>query len=225
MEIDMKVIEAFDIYRFYHVEEEETLALRGVSLSVEEGEIVAVQGPSGSGKSTLLACMSGIDEPDGGYVSIMDQRITRKPEAVRASIRARYIGILLQSGNLFDHLSVENNIRLQMRLAGGIDNRRLDKLISMVGLQHRRTAHPSRISGGEAARAGLAVAMAAEPKILLADEPTGEVDAGTEQKILELLENFRRKGGAVLVVTHSNAVATFAGRTLNLYDGRITNNE
>jgi putative ABC transport system ATP-binding protein len=223
VEVNVRVLEAFDIYSFYHVEEEETLALRGVSLSVEEGEIIAVQGPSGSGKSTLLACLSGIDEPDGGYVTIMGKRITRKSEAVRAALRARYIGILLQSGNLFDHLRVEDNIRLQMRLSGGIDNKRLDKLLNMVGLQHRRRAYPAHISGGETARAGLAVAMAAEPKILLADEPTGEVDAETEQQILDLLDDFRHKEGTVIVVTHSDAVAAFAGRTIHLYDGRVGN--
>ena len=220
----MKVLEAFDIYRFYHIEEEETLALKGVSIYVEEGEIVAVQGPSGSGKSTLLACLSGIDEPDGGFVSIMGKRITRKPEIIRASIRAQYMGILLQSGNLFNHLSVEDNIRLQMYLAGKINNRRVDELITRVDLQHRRFAYPSQISGGEAARAGLATALAAKPKILLADEPTGEVDSKTEQKILSLLDNYRRKGGAVLVVTHSDIVASFADRTIHLYDGRILNN-
>jgi putative ABC transport system ATP-binding protein len=221
VEVDVRVLEAFDIYRFYHIDEEETLALRGVSLHAEEGEIIAVQGPSGSGKSTLLACLSGIDEPDGGHVTVMGKRITRRPEAVRAALRARYMGILLQSGNLFDHLRVEDNVRLQMRLSGGIDDRRVDRLIGMVGLRHRRRAYPAHISGGETARAGLAVAMAADPKVLLADEPTGEVDAETERRILDLLDDFRKKGGTVIVVTHSDAVAAFAGRTVRLYDGRV----
>jgi len=219
----MRVLEAFDIYRFYHVEEEETLALRGVSIYIEPGEIIAVQGPSGSGKSTLLSCLSGIDEPDGGYVTLMEKRITRLPEAVRAAVRAKYMGIMLQSGNLFDHLSVEDNILLQMHLAGRIDMKRVDELIKLVGLQHRRYARPTHISGGETARAGLAVALAAEPAVLLADEPTGEVDAETEQQILHLLDNYRKNGGAVLMVTHSNAVAAFADRTIQLFDGRIVN--
>jgi putative ABC transport system ATP-binding protein len=106
------VLEAVDLYRFYHTGEEETLALRGVSLRVGRGEIVAVLGPSGSGKSTLLACCAGLDEPDDGQVNISGERITRQPEPRRAGIRARNIGILLQSGNLVDHLSVEENIRL-----------------------------------------------------------------------------------------------------------------
>jgi len=217
----MRVLEAFDIYRFYHVGEEETLALRGVSIHVEAGEIVAVQGPSGSGKSTLLACLSGLDEPDGGFVTVLGERITRRPEAERAKVRARKIGIMLQSGNLFDHLSVEDNIRLQMHLADKVNEQHVDELINLVGLNHRRHARPAHISGGEAARAGLAVALAAEPEVLLADEPTGEVDAETEKHILHLLDAHRKNGGAILVVTHSNAVATYANRTVYLFDGRI----
>lgn len=217
----MRVLEAFDIYRFYHAGEEETLALRGVSIHVAAGEIVAVQGPSGSGKSTLLGCLCGLDEPDGGYVTVLGKRITRRPEAERAKVRARKIGIMLQSGNLFDHLSVEDNIRLQMFLAGRVNKSHLDKLIDLVGLNQRRHARPAHISGGEAARAGLAVALAAKPKALLADEPTGEVDAETEKQILRLLDAYRKNGGAILVVTHSNAVAAYANRTLHLFDGRV----
>lgn len=184
----MRAVDAVDLYRFYHVGEEETLALRGVSIYAEAGEIVAVQGPSGSGKSTLLACLSGLDEPDGGHVMIMGNRISRKSEVARASMRARMIGIMLQSGNLFHHLSIEDNLRLQMHLAGRTDMRRLDMLIESVGLQHRRHARPAQISGGETARAALAVAMAANPVVLLADEPTGEVDFRTEEQILHLLD-------------------------------------
>lgn len=217
----MRVLEAFDIYRFYHAGEEETLALRGVSIHVTAGEIVAVQGPSGSGKSTLLACLCGLDEPDGGYVTILGERITRRPEAERAVVRASKIGIMLQSGNLFDHLSVEDNIRLQMFLAGRVNTEHIEALIDLVGLNHRRHARPSHISGGEASRAALAVAMAAEPKVLLADEPTGEVDAETEKQILHLLDDYRKNGGAVLVVTHSKAVAASANRTIRLLDGRV----
>ena len=217
----MRVLEAFDIYRFYHAGEEETLALRGVSIHVEAGEMVAVQGPSGSGKSTLLACLSGLDEPDGGYVTVMGARITRRPEAERAPLRARKIGIMLQSRNLSDHLSVEENIRLQMLLAGCVNRLRLDELIDRVGLNQRRHARPAQISGGESARAALAVALAAVPNVLLADEPTGEVDAETEKQILQLLEGYRKNGGALLVVTHSNAVAAHANRTVHLLDGRI----
>lgn len=220
----MKLLEAFDLYRFFHVAEEETLALRGVSIYAESREIVAVQGPSGSGKSTLLSCLAGVDEPDGGYVVLMGNRITRKPEAERASVRARMIGIMLQSGNLFDHLSVEDNIRLQLQLAGKRDvQARVSELVDMLDLNHVRHACPPQLSGGETARAGLAVAVSAWPRVLLADEPTGEVDSETEQRILHLLDRYRKYGSAVVMVTHSDAAAACADRTVHLLDGRVVN--
>ncbi len=219
----MRVLEAFDLYRFYHTGEDETLALRGVSLHVDAGETVVVMGPSGSGKSTLLSCLVGLDEPDGGYVELVGRRLTRKPEAERAAMRAAEIGILLQSRNLFEHLSVADNMRLQMRLARKLDKQRLERLIDLVGLTHRRQARPSQLSGGEAARAGLAVALSSDPKVLLADEPTGEVDAETERDILRLFASRRQNGGATLIVTHSDALAAHADRVIRLLDGRIVN--
>ena len=219
----MKVLEAFDLYRFYHTGDEETLALRGVSLHVEAGEIVVVMGPSGSGKSTLLACLVGLDEPDGGYVQLMGRRLTRRPEAERAAMRAAEIGILLQSRNLFEQLSVKDNIYLQMRLARKFDQRRSSKLIELVNLHNHRNARPSQLSGGEAARAALAVALSTEPKVLVADEPTGEVDAETEKHILRLLSDRRRNGGATLIATHSDALAAHADRVVRLFDGRVVN--
>jgi putative ABC transport system ATP-binding protein len=219
----MRVLEAFDLYRFYHTGEDETLALRGVSLHVDAGEMVVVMGPSGSGKSTLLSCLVGLDEPDGGHVELMGKRLTRKPEAERAAMRAAEIGILLQSRNLFEHLSVTDNIRLQMHLARKFDKKRLAMLIDLVGLSNRRHALPAQLSGGEAARAGLAVALSTDPKVLLADEPTGEVDAETEKDILRLLESRRKEGGAILIVTHSDALAADADRIVRLLDGRVIN--
>ncbi|GAC1374928.1 MAG: ABC transporter ATP-binding protein [Ktedonobacteraceae bacterium] len=219
----MTILEAVDLYRFYHIGDEETLALRGVSLQVEAGEIVVVMGPSGSGKSTLMACLAGLDVPDGGYVAIQGKRLSRLPEAERAAIRAAEIGILLQSGNLFEQLSVVDNIRLQMRLAHKIDEQRLLQLVEQMGIATRRFAHPAQLSGGETARASLAVALATNPKVLLADEPTGEVDAETEQHILQLLSERRSNGGATLIVTHSTALAGYADRIIRLLDGRIVN--
>jgi putative ABC transport system ATP-binding protein len=219
----MRVLEAFDLYRFYHTGEDETLALRGVSLHVDAGETVVVMGPSGSGKSTLLSCLVGLDEPDGGHVELVGKRLTRKPEAERAAMRAAEIGILLQSRNLFEHLSVADNMRLQMRLARKLDKQRLERLIDLVGLADRRQARPSQLSGGEAARAGLAVALSSDPKVLLADEPTGEVDAETERDILRLFASRRQNGGATLIVTHSDALAAHADRVIRLLDGRIVN--
>jgi putative ABC transport system ATP-binding protein len=217
----MRVLEAVDLYRFYHAEEEETLALRGVSIHIEEGELVAVMGPSGSGKTTLLVCLAGLDEPDGGFVILRGARLTRRPESERAAHRAADIGILLQSDNLISHLSVEDNVRLQMRLAHKLNESWLNQLIALVGLKERRWAYPSQLSGGEAARAGLAVALAAAPKLLLADEPTGEVDAATEADILRLFEARRKNGDATLVATHSRALAERADRIVHLLDGRV----
>ncbi len=217
----MPVIEAFDLYRFYHAKEEETLALRGVSIHVEAGEIVVVMGTSGSGKSTLLNCLAGLDEPDGGYVQLMGKRLTRRPEVERAWLRAAYIGILLQSGNLFGHLSVEDNIRLSMQLAKKVDQTRVKSLIELVNLTKRSLAYPAQLSGGELARAGIAVSLAIDPILLLADEPTGEVDADTEKGIIELFKMRRQARGATLIVTHSNVLATEADRVIRLKDGRV----
>jgi putative ABC transport system ATP-binding protein len=216
-----RAIEAVDVYRFYHAGEDETLALRGVSVHVDLGEMLALLGPSGSGKSTLLACLAGLDEPDGGYVLLRGQRLSRRPEAERAARRGAELGILLQSGNLLEHLSVEDNVALPMRLAGAFEPRRREDLLAQLGLLERRHARPSELSGGEAARAGLAVALACAPTVVLADEPTGEVDASTEDQILDVFDEHRRAGGALIVATHSEALAARADRVIRLLDGRV----
>lgn len=217
----MPVLAAHDLYRFYHTGDDETLALRGVSLHVERGETIAIMGPSGSGKSTLLACLAGLDEPDGGFVEVAGKRLTRRSESERAALRAAHIGILLQTRNLFPHLSVEDNVRLQMYLSRTLDERRLEELLNSVGLRERRRARASQISGGEAMRAGLAAALAAEPALLLADEPTGDVDADTESRLLELFARRRSQGGATIMATHSEAAGARADRVIRLLDGRI----
>ena len=214
-------LEARDLYRFFHAGDEETLALRGVSLRLERGEIVAVVGPSGSGKSTLLACLAGLDEPDGGTVRIEGERITRRSEAERARVRARGVGVLMQTANLQEHLSVHGNLELAQRVAGRNDPERARALLTEVGLEERADARPSTLSGGEAARAGLAVALANDPSLLLADEPTGELDPANGSSVLELLTGLARAGGAVCVVTHSDRVAEAADRIVRLSDGRI----
>jgi putative ABC transport system ATP-binding protein len=214
-------LEAVDLYRFYHAaDDDETLALRGVSLAVLAGEVVAVVGPSGSGKSTLLACLSGLDDPDGGAVRVQGERMSRRPESERAGLRARSIGVVMQSGNLLEHLSVLENVELAQALAGDRTRPARDVLAS-VGLAGRAGAAPSRLSGGEAARAGLAVALVGAPALLLADEPTGEVDAANERAITELLLAEAARGTAVLVVTHSDRLAAAATRVIRLLDGAI----
>jgi putative ABC transport system ATP-binding protein len=231
------LVDGRELYRFFHTGEDETFALRGVSVRVHAGELVAVAGPSGSGKSTLLACLAGLDEPDGGHVMIAGERITRRDEATRAGLRARWIGMLLQSGNLVDHLSVAQNIQAARALVPralrrgrrdgqpGPDRAGLasaERLLDSVGLAGRASARPSTLSGGEAARAALAVAMANDPPVLLADEPTGEVDRQAEIRVLDLLRARADRGKAVLVVTHSENVAMAADRVVHMVDGRVS---
>jgi putative ABC transport system ATP-binding protein len=215
-------IEAHDLYRFYHAGDDETLALRGVSLAVAPGERVAVVGPSGSGKSTLLNCLAGLDEPDGGWVAVAGRRVNRRPEAERACLRARTIGVLLQTGNLLDQLTVAQNLTLARGLAGAADGAPIRAGLTAVSLLHRADALPRQLSGGELARAGLALALVNDPPILLADEPTGEVDAANETLLLALLAERAAAGGAALIVTHSAAVAAAADRVLRLVDGRLS---
>ena len=218
----MPILAAAELYRFYHSGDSEVVALRGVSLALDAGELVALLGPSGSGKSTLLHLIAGLDEPDGGHVDVAGLRLSRRPERVRAEIRARHIGMVMQSGNLIDHLTVAENIRLQRRLAGKRDGEAtVGEVANRFGLAAHWNALPAQLSGGEAARAGLAVALAAAPPILLCDEPTAEVDAKTERQIIADLAQRKGAGVAILVATHSPVMAEAADRVLRLRDGRL----
>jgi putative ABC transport system ATP-binding protein len=209
--IQALALEAQNLYQFYRAGEEETLALRGVSLKVEPGTTVAVLGPSGSGKSTLLRCLAGLDDPAGGTVFVRGERVSHRPEAERATIRARRIGVLLQSGNLLQHLDVRGNVRVAQLASGTrVPRRHADELIEQVGLTARRHACPAELSGGELVRAGLAVALANDPDVVLADEPTGELDGDTEQQVLRLLGEHAGRGAGLVVVTHSSEVARMA---------------
>ena len=214
-------LEARSLYRFYHAGDEETLALQGVSLTLRAGEFVAVAGPSGSGKSTLLACLAGMDNPDGGSVRIAGQRISHRPEPERARIRARHIGMLFQNANLLDHLTVAQNLTLVRSLAGRAHRADRADLLGLLGLSERAAAYPGQLSGGELARAGLAIALANRPAALLADEPTGELDSVTESRVLDLLSVAAAGGTAILVASHSPAVAAAAARVIRLDDGRV----
>jgi putative ABC transport system ATP-binding protein len=216
------VLEAQSLYRFFHAGDDETLALQGVSLQAHPGEVIAVMGPSGSGKSTLLSCLAGLDEPDGGMVRVNGERLSRRPEEERARVRAQGIGMLFQQANLVGHLSVDANVALAQRMAvGSADRAARSKVIELCGIAHRAHARPSQLSGGELARAGLAVALANDPAVILADEPTGELDGITAQRVLDLLRARAQAGAAVLVVTHSPQVAANADRELRLRDGRV----
>ena len=214
-------LEARSLYRFYRAGDEETLALQGVSLRLERGEFVAVAGPSGSGKSTLLACLAGMDEPDGGSVLIAGQRISHRPEPERARVRARHVGMLFQNSNLLEHLTVAQNLALVRSLPGRAQVDRPD-VLALLSLSERAAAYPGQLSGGELARAGLAMALANAPTVLLADEPTGELDSVTESQVLELLSDAAARGTAIIVASHSLAVAAAAERVVRLDDGRVS---
>jgi len=216
------VLEADSLYRFFHAGDDETLALKGVSLSVAGGEVVAVTGPSGSGKSTLLSCLAGLDEPDGGAVHVDGERLSRRSEEERARVRSRRIGMLFQQANLVGHLSVSDNVTLAQRLAEG-DGRGAGRheVLERCGIDHRGGARPAELSGGELARAGLAVALANDPPVILADEPTGELDRVTAVRVLDLLRDRAGAGAAVLIVTHNPDIAAAADREIRLRDGRV----
>jgi putative ABC transport system ATP-binding protein len=215
-------LDAASLYRFFHAGDDETLALQGVSLRVDAGEMVAVTGPSGSGKSTLLACLAGLDEPDGGMVHVAGERLSRRREEDRAGLRARHIGMVFQQANLVGHLSVADNVALAQKLGGSRTRAAWrDEVLERCALTARAHARPSQLSGGELARAGLAVALANDPAVILADEPTGELDDSTALRVLDLLRERAAAGAAVLVVTHNPAVAAAGEREIRLRDGRV----
>jgi putative ABC transport system ATP-binding protein len=219
--VTTSALDAQNLYRFFRAGDEEVLALRGVSLGVAPGELVAVCGPSGSGKSTLLNCLAGLDEPDGGTVHLAGRRLSHRPEAERAAMRAEHIGVLYQYGNLLDHLTVAQNVAFAQ---GILRSRRATpprELLATLAMDSRADAYPGELSGGETARAGLAVALANDPSVLIADEPTGELDQESERRLLALLSARAADGKAVLVASHSAAVMRRADRVIRLRDGQV----
>ena len=163
MGIKQQGLQATNLYRFYHNGDDETFALRGVSMELLLGETVVIIGPSGSGKSTLLHCLAGLDNPDGGTVTVLGQPMSRQPEAKRAALRGRSIGVLLQYANLFEHLTARENVMLAQAIVGTRAKADAEQLLTAVGIAPRQNARPSQLSGGELARAGLAVALANQP--------------------------------------------------------------
>ncbi len=198
-----------------------------VDLTVDAGEFLAVLGPSGSGKSTLLALTAGLDRPTSGAVRIAGRAIHDLGEDELAILRRRTIGFVFQSYQLLDNLTARENVMLPLELIGGRSARvRADELLGRVGLGDRAHHYPAQLSGGEQQRVALARAFATEPPILLADEPTGNLDSATGAGVLDLLEDLRDRCGSTLVlVTHDPAVAERADRRVHLRDGRIERDE
>lgn len=216
----MNPLEACGLHRFYRRGGSEVAALLDVSLTCQAGETVAVTGPSGSGKSTLLGLLAGMDDPDGGAVHVAGERLSHQSPAASARLRAQHVGVLTQSGGLLGHLTVRDNVLLAACLRRG-PGPTPDELLEGLGLHAVRAALPRTLSGGETARAGLAVALAGSPSVLLADEPTAEISRDEEHNVLDLLRVWRPAGGATVIVTHATQVAAYADRVVHLVDGRV----
>ncbi|MGA8980468.1 MAG: ATP-binding cassette domain-containing protein [Pedococcus sp.] len=217
------VLEARGLHRFFRRGGEEVAALRDVSLTLLPGEVVAIVGPSGSGKSTLLNMLAGLDDPDGGSVRVAGRQLSHEPPSVQARVRGELIGVLTQASGLVEHLDLLDNLRLaaSFRHDAGSTSA-LHALLDDVQLSEHAHARPSTLSGGETARANLAVALVGGPRLLLADEPTAEVSAAEEATVLQLLRRLQPAEGATLLVTHSAAVAAAADRVVHLLDGRAS---
>lgn len=215
------VLEAHGLHRFFRRGGEEVAALRDVSLTLLPGELVAVVGPSGSGKSTLLNLLAGLDDPDGGSVTVAGRPLSHESPKAQARLRGDLVGVLTQSSGLVEHLDVLENLQLAASFrSSSWRTGDLVELLEEVQLSDRSHARPSTLSGGETARANLAVALAGGPRLLLADEPTAEVSTAEEAALLVLLRRLQPRDGATMLVTHSRAVADSADRVLHLVDGR-----
>jgi putative ABC transport system ATP-binding protein len=201
--------------------------LDAIHLEVEAGEFVAITGPSGSGKSTLLGLIAGLDQPTTGSIEVDGVEITRLSEDLLAGFRCQRIGYVFQSFNLIPTLSASENVAVPLELAGHADAlTRAAALLSEVGLTRRAHHYPAQLSGGEQQRVALARAVALRPKLLLADEPTGNLDSATGAAIIELMLRLRReRGSTLLLVTHDPALAAHADRIVSLLDGVLVNGD
>jgi putative ABC transport system ATP-binding protein len=210
-----------DVFKIFKENEIETVALRGANLQVQSGEFVAVVGRSGSGKSTLFSLLAGLTEPSAGRIEIDGRDLTNLPELERSRLRRDRIGVTFQSGNLIPFLNAFENVLLPLELAGNTNAKTHAKtLLEEVGLGSRQTSMPDQLSGGEQARVALAMALANNPGLLLADEPTGELDTQTAEEILQLLERLNSdRGITILVVTHNPDLAARAKRRVRITDG------
>jgi putative ABC transport system ATP-binding protein len=219
------LIEARGLTRVYGKGPGSVVALETVDLSIETGAFVAVMGPSGCGKSTLLNLLAGLDRPSSGEVWLDGERIDRMSEAELARMRRRKVGFVFQSFNLIPTLSAGENVELPLRLAGcrrRQARKSADGLLGQLGVGDKRDTAPALLSGGEQQRVALARALANEPAVVLADEPTGNLDSIAAREVLSLLRAARERGQTLLVVTHDARVAAAADRVVSLRDGRVT---
>jgi putative ABC transport system ATP-binding protein len=210
--------------KIFRTEEVETTALREVDLTIGQGEFVTVMGPSGCGKSTLLHLLGLLDNPTSGKFRLFDEEVSSYPERKRSELRKRNIGFVFQSFNLIDELSVFENVQLPLvykRSPASNRKKRVDELLEKFELIHRRNHFPQQLSGGQQQRVAMARAIVADPKLILADEPTGNLDSGHGEEIMNVLTGLNDNGTTIVMVTHSPTYAAYGRRVVHLFDGRI----
>ncbi|MGF1607719.1 MAG: ABC transporter ATP-binding protein [Rhodothalassiaceae bacterium] len=210
--------------KVYRTHEVETAALIDINLSIAPGEFVAVMGPSGCGKSTLLNIIGMLDSPSSGHYLFKDEDVSGYGESRLAKIRKQNIGFIFQSFNLIDELNVFENIELALlyhNIPGKVRREAVNRVMDRVGIGHRAKHMPSQLSGGQQQRVAVARAVVADPALILADEPTGNLDSAHGQEVMEMLQGLNEEGTTVVMVTHSARDADYARRTVNLFDGQV----
>jgi putative ABC transport system ATP-binding protein len=213
-----------DIHRLFRSDEVETTALRAIELQIDEGEFVAIMGPSGCGKSTLLNILGLIDRPTSGRYLFKGEDIGALDEAALARLRRDNLGFVFQSFNLIDELTIAENVELGLvyrRWAGKARKARVEAAMDRVGIAHRARHYPHQLSGGQQQRAAIARAIVGEPALILADEPTGNLDTDNGEQVMDILKSLNAEGATIVMVTHSPAHADLAKRVVNMLDGRI----
>jgi putative ABC transport system ATP-binding protein len=228
------VVRVIDLIKHYHLKEYQmesvtVRALQGVTLTVEEGDFVALMGPSGSGKSTLLNLLGCLDRPTGGYYFLGDEDVSEMNDDQLSEVRSRYIGFIFQSYNLLPQYTVVENIEVPLLYQSGRLNeetrQRCIDLAGLVGLGDRLSHRPMQLSGGQQQRVAIARALVNDPHVILADEPTGNLDSKTSDEIMLLLAKLNRLGKTIIMVTHENDIAAWAQRVVRMRDGLIESDE
>ena len=218
------MIKTTNLQKVFRTDEVETWALNNVSIEVKEGEFVAIMGPSGCGKSTLLNILGLLDNPTGGEYWLNGVEVSKYTESRRTSLRKGVIGFVFQSFNLIDELNVYENIelpRLYMGVPAAERRRRVEEAMDRMAIAHRSKHFPQQLSGGQQQRVAIARAVVAGPRLILADEPTGNLDSKNGKEVMALLSELNREGTTVVMVTHSQHDAGYAGRIINLFDGQV----
>jgi putative ABC transport system ATP-binding protein len=214
-----------NITKVFYTDEVETHALSGIHMQIRKGEYVSIAGPSGSGKSTLLALIGLLDSPSDGTYILNDHPVANLNISQRSRIRNREIGFIFQSFNLIGDLSVYENVELPLTyrgMASAERKQRVQTALERVGMSHRTKHYPSQLSGGQQQRVAVARALAGTPAILLADEPTGNLDSRNAEAVMDLLRDLHREGATICMVTHDPRFARHADRQIHLFDGRVT---